>query len=432
MLTETIFFFGIVEDVNDPLKLGRVRVRAYGYHTENKQLIPTERLPWSPVVISNSAGVSGVGYSSTGIVSGSFVFGAFTDADMQSSIVLGSLHASPEQLANPELGFNDPSGTFPRYANESDVNKLARGENALTNALISSKGWSEPKSAYAAKYPHNSVYESVSGHVYEFDDTPGAERIRLWHKAGSFFEYHPDGKLVDKTVNDRYTITLGNEFSHVDGNFAHAISGDYKLSINSTFDISAGSIEAKANQAKFDIATVEFTGIVDVKTMVKTVALDAQSITTKSIVAAGGSVGSSSVQQLFLSSKSKVPLTPANSGHNDPAVPRVEISAMKASTIIDEDNKFFTKSDEVSYAADSADDVKEKALVGVKSLTTNKNANGEPELSFYVATGDTDEDKAGTTETDETGTYLYDAIGTKFKLATLSGESAGDLDGGEF
>ena len=33
------FCFGIVEDRNDPLKIGRVRVRVHGYHTDNKGLI---------------------------------------------------------------------------------------------------------------------------------------------------------------------------------------------------------------------------------------------------------------------------------------------------------------------------------------------------------------------------------------------------------
>ena len=35
------WFFGVVEDRNDPAQLGRVRVRAYGYHTDNKDKIPT-------------------------------------------------------------------------------------------------------------------------------------------------------------------------------------------------------------------------------------------------------------------------------------------------------------------------------------------------------------------------------------------------------
>ena len=37
-------FIGVVEDRNDPLSLGRCRVRAFGIHTEDKAMIPTEDL----------------------------------------------------------------------------------------------------------------------------------------------------------------------------------------------------------------------------------------------------------------------------------------------------------------------------------------------------------------------------------------------------
>ena len=45
------WFFGIVEDRNDPLNLGRVRVRIFGRHSDNKQLIPTESLPWAQILL---------------------------------------------------------------------------------------------------------------------------------------------------------------------------------------------------------------------------------------------------------------------------------------------------------------------------------------------------------------------------------------------
>ena len=36
---------GVVEDRNDPAKIGRVRVRILGYHTADKSELPTEDLP---------------------------------------------------------------------------------------------------------------------------------------------------------------------------------------------------------------------------------------------------------------------------------------------------------------------------------------------------------------------------------------------------
>ena len=52
-------FYGIVEDRNDPLKIGRVRVRVHGLHTDDKQMIATPDLSWSQVILpTTSAGLS--------------------------------------------------------------------------------------------------------------------------------------------------------------------------------------------------------------------------------------------------------------------------------------------------------------------------------------------------------------------------------------
>jgi Gp5 N-terminal OB domain len=58
------WFTGVVEDTSDPLQMGRVRVRCFGYHTEDKVQIPTESLPWALVMTPiTSASMSGIGTS---------------------------------------------------------------------------------------------------------------------------------------------------------------------------------------------------------------------------------------------------------------------------------------------------------------------------------------------------------------------------------
>ena len=42
-----IWWVGVVEDRQDPLKLGRCRVRCIGWHAEDKMRLPTEHLPWA-------------------------------------------------------------------------------------------------------------------------------------------------------------------------------------------------------------------------------------------------------------------------------------------------------------------------------------------------------------------------------------------------
>ena len=74
------WFVGVVESRNDPSQIGRVQVRVLGHHTENKNAIPTEDLPWATVMMpTTSPANSGLGTSPSFIVEGSWVVGFFMD-----------------------------------------------------------------------------------------------------------------------------------------------------------------------------------------------------------------------------------------------------------------------------------------------------------------------------------------------------------------
>ena len=122
-----LWFYGVVEDRQDPYMIGRVRVRCLGHHTENKSTLPTEDLPWAQVILPvTSAGISGVGQTPLGLVEGSHVFGFFRDGEArQEPVVMGSLPGYPGELANTEKGFYDPNGEYPRYKNAPDTSQLA-------------------------------------------------------------------------------------------------------------------------------------------------------------------------------------------------------------------------------------------------------------------------------------------------------------------
>jgi hypothetical protein len=71
------FWFGVVEDRDDPLFLGRVRVRILGKHSLSLSDIPTECLPWAHTILpTTSCTVSGIGISPTGILPGTWVCGS--------------------------------------------------------------------------------------------------------------------------------------------------------------------------------------------------------------------------------------------------------------------------------------------------------------------------------------------------------------------
>lgn len=124
--------------------------------------------------------------------------------------------------------------------------------------------WTEPDSAYNAKYPYNNAMQTESGHLQEFDDTPGAERIRMQHKAGTYTEIRPDGTEVHKIVGEDYeivvsnkkvsiggfcTVTIngdsvmevkGNLYQRVKGNFQQVIEGDFDQMVTGATRITTG------------------------------------------------------------------------------------------------------------------------------------------------------------------------------------------------
>ena len=292
-----VWFTGVVEDRYDPDKLGRVRVRCLGYHTESKELIPTEDLPWAHVMHPvTDPSMQGMGQTPSFLVEGTWVVGFFMDSrEKQQPIIMGTLPGVPESAPDTNYGFNDPTGEYPSTSashglGESDTNRLARndkGDDALEHDVFTTKEfsnqtdvelpentqiigdsvvatvdasntvdsintpvtnpqWSEPvytdksKSGaprYNTAYPLNHVFQSESGHIKEYDDTPDAERIHEYHKTGTYYEIDADGNKVTKVVGNNYEITAGTNFVYVRGDANLTIDSNCKTYIKGDWDI---------------------------------------------------------------------------------------------------------------------------------------------------------------------------------------------------
>jgi len=145
------WFVGVVEDRNDPAKIGRVRVRVLGHHTEDLTQIKTSDLPWAHVMHPvTDPSMQGLGHTPSFLTQGSWVVGFFRDSEKQQPVIMGSLPGIPENEANNTEGFSDPRGEsspqkpyaskngpiygpYPGELNsghstgEPDTNRLARG-----------------------------------------------------------------------------------------------------------------------------------------------------------------------------------------------------------------------------------------------------------------------------------------------------------------
>jgi hypothetical protein len=153
------WFVGVVEDRDDPAKIGRVRVRVLGRHNEDLTQVKTRDLPWAHVMHPvTDPSMQGLGHTPSFLTQGSWVVGFFRDTEAQQPVIMGSLPGIPENEANSAEGFNDPRsisaiqkdyayspayGPYPASRDsghdigESDTNRLAQGKSSEShNSLI--------------------------------------------------------------------------------------------------------------------------------------------------------------------------------------------------------------------------------------------------------------------------------------------------------
>ena len=144
------WYTGIIEDIDDPLNLNRVRVRCIGFHSMDKAVLSTDDLPWATVIMPvTSASIKGSG-GNHHLEKDSWVVGFFRDgSSAQDPMVMGSVATQTE-------GTQD-------IPTESSVD--------------------------------NKVYQSKAGHLIEIDNSEGSERISIKHKTGSKMVFNSDGTV---------------------------------------------------------------------------------------------------------------------------------------------------------------------------------------------------------------------------------------------
>ena len=316
------WFVGVVEDRQDPQKLGRVRVRCLGYHSENISDLPTNKLPWAhPMNPITSATVSGVGQTPLGAVEGTWVIGFFQDgADAQQPLIMGTLPGVPTSLPTKGAGkgFQDRSNAnYPKYT-ETDVNRLAVNEKSTSSApgqpnteinphpsltirradrttdigradfnavdlnlansvplqLPADDGtkFDEPETTYNSQYPYNHVYETEAGHIKEFDDTPNSERIHERHSTGTGYEINEFGDKVQRVKRDNYEIISNDHFAHIKGTHNTTVDGGVRVFVNanatadSHYTIQVGSnANVNIQVDKGDVNVVATQGAINMK-----------------------------------------------------------------------------------------------------------------------------------------------------------------------
>lgn len=217
--TEFYWWFGRIEDRNDPEQNGRVRVRIFNIHGD-KASMPTDTLHWSAGIMPiTSPSQNGIGRSPTGLQEGSIVWGFFLDGMMaQQPIIVGVWPGSdgvPQNAKGADIAKKTPVGP-------------------------------EPSSPFAAQYPYNQVWQTESGHIFETDDTPNAERIHQYHRSGTYSEVDHEGRRVNKIVGDDFLIIEKDRTVYVQGDVKVQILGDATIDVSGSTKLTSASVEVTA------------------------------------------------------------------------------------------------------------------------------------------------------------------------------------------
>ena len=293
---------GIVEDIQDPEELGRVRVRVFGLHSHNTTDIPTEDLPWASVMQpSSSAANSGIGITPR-LLQGSMVMLVFLDDAKQYPVVLGSVAAElTDILANIEgtdvkrfsegYGFQDPTNVYPQASmiGENDISRLAKnstfkehksfkqrlkdrnrfGTKATSSApklesIVESHAKFEKYTAettfveppimgddseLAIQYPQNQVHETESGMIEEFDDSN--TRRHSYHPSGTYQEIVADGSKTIKIIGLGTDIYMSGRNLYIEGDWNVTVVGNKRELITGSYVLEVGgdmSVETQGNK----------------------------------------------------------------------------------------------------------------------------------------------------------------------------------------
>ena len=275
-----IWFIGEVEDRNDPLKLGRVKVRCFGWHSTDKELQPTKNLPWASTVQP----VTTPANSSSGLTKGVWVFGFFLDGERaQKPMIMGHIpgyrFGSPgeselSRAARNETDYQPPGDVLRDGTILEEVVVDPNDEQPDDPKTGQVNKWSEPARPTDAVYPTATVNAHESG---TYTQIAGSGRYTIQTNNGSYIEIDAGGNGKFKVVTDHYEIVggskymdvkgtvnmhvIGNVVNNIEGNLVENITGNVIRNITGTLTETVTEDVTYINEAK---RTEQITGDVSI------------------------------------------------------------------------------------------------------------------------------------------------------------------------
>jgi hypothetical protein len=223
-----VWWVGVVENVFDPLKLGRLQVRIIGWHTDDLSAIPSESLPWAQTVLPLSDT-----NKSMDVMPGDWVTGFFLDGtNGQNPVVTGSLNGitpptnnttgfSPQLTpAQKELMPQRAAGVEHNVVGQPTVSNQSRGIITGTTINVANNNREHvcdisaemDRAAKWVKFQYSTVVEAIRKAVRAILTTlgfnPEGVSSRLTEIAKKIAAEAKQIKKILKTINDATEIFI--------------------------------------------------------------------------------------------------------------------------------------------------------------------------------------------------------------------------------
>ena len=241
-----LWFVGVVEDRQDATNDGRVKVRAFGIHTEDKQAMPTADLPWAIVLDGSYGGI----YKIPEV--GDWCFGFFMDGDdAQHPMVMGRIPGInlqlPSEAGTPSDANYVPIESMPKYG-KPPLHRHLGGEDAEIGqgplqaaavkggikSAIEGQDWNEPPIISPEKNLDNTIYTSKNDNNYVVlsDSREGdGTYILISHASGSAIQIDSHGTILVKSFGDTYNSSEGFTLNRTELDSHTNVGDDWSLRV---------------------------------------------------------------------------------------------------------------------------------------------------------------------------------------------------------
>jgi len=273
-------FIGQVEDVNDPKRSNRVRVRCMGWHPasktadgEEEDALKTEDLPWAKVGMPTTMSMQGRTGGKHGLRVGSWVFGFFADGyDAQEPFIINTFaFTSKTTEENISQKVKTPEGIMPE---DTEAFKVVdnKPETADGTTLEDEENGSESKSDKSkVTIPDDStdgkcpIPRSAATKLKESEKNTGNEKGQKYKpdiadgqcgaaqgsrdKVQKIFEEMFPSQLSRFTFDDQVWDTLSGRYINLNGVF-NKMSSEISTLLRAPIQTEKGNIEKQENKDK--------------------------------------------------------------------------------------------------------------------------------------------------------------------------------------